>query len=433
MNGVLYFYKQSLADSHCSSLWYSLLSGVLLLLATPLVGMWPLVWVAFVPFFLNYFALLGTRKIILAFFLMITPYALAVCESLFRLSGTWWVNDGGSLLSLYALEYAAFVFLVVMFGATFYFIPMLLVSKMQKTVIPLPILFALLFALAEFLRSAVFLMGYSWGALGYLLIDAIHIKHIASFASVYGLTFIAILGNMWITMLSIRYGQSAGTVMSRLREIFFGKLYAYETITVALLFIAVFLFGVYRESQAIDTGYRLRVAVISSNIHTDESINESSYDTYRSLFIEALTENPDLILTPENIFPYFTIDEEGYVLSRRQPVYLPSAGALYEDFLSLSKEYPRTTFALATHSEKNGRLFNSILLYRDGKVLSVYHKRRPVPFTEYAPLGLPIPLFESFPAFGTRCQTYSFSVERQRVRQQGNSFASPSDHAHARA
>lgn len=378
-----------------SSLWYSVLSSVLLVLATSFANLWPLVWIALVPFFLNFFALHSVRKIILSTLIVGVPYSIAVGEPLFRLSGTWWVsNSEESLASLHTFEYAAVILLLISFAAAFYLIPMLIVSKIKQVVV-LPILLAFLVALTEFVRSIV-LLGYSWGALGYLLIDARYVKHIASIVGVYGLTFMIVLYSAWAAILITRYTMSEGNMRSRLHAVFFRDRCAYETIALVLFLVAVLLFGMYRDTHTTSARLNLRVAVIASNIPTLKSLNEDAYHTYRSMFVTALEKNPDIILTPENVFPYIVIDEEGYTFAKYQSNYLPNSQALYEDFLALTKAYPKTTFAVALHSEKNHLFYNSILLYRNGEVISVYHKRHPVPFTEYAPLGLPLPIFEVF-------------------------------------
>ena len=90
------------------------------------------------------------------------------------------------------------------------------------------------------------------------------------------------------------------------------------------------------------------------------------------------------------------LDEETMGLSKHQAVYLANVDELYADFLAVTREHPQTTFAVALHSHIAKSLFNSIVLYRNGAILSIYHKRRPVPFTEYAPFGLAIPLFQNF-------------------------------------
>jgi len=381
-------------DRYFAAYWYPLSSSIMLVLATVFSHLWPLIFVALVPLFLNFFSVQKVRKIIFSVLIVGVPYSLAVGWSLFHLSGTWWINDGGIPNALNTLGYVVFIFLILFFGQAFYLIPMLVASRIKSLIIPTPLLLGLLFALVEFIRSSVFVAGYSWGALGYLLVDAWLVKHIASLFSVYGLTFVIILCNAWIASLIRRYVKNDGDTVRRLKNSFAAQ-HTRETIILISLFIAILLFGAYRESRPIRNELNLRVAVIASQISTPESINESAYNTYRSLFMQALKDDPNIILTPENIFPYFTIDEDGYVLARWQSVYLPNAQKLYGDFLSLTKAYPHTTFAISAHSEKNTLLYNSILLYRDGTVLSVYHKRRPVPFSEYEPLGLDLPLFEN--------------------------------------
>jgi apolipoprotein N-acyltransferase len=368
------------------------------------VGVWPLIFIALIPFFLNIFALQEMHQKIRAALLMGIPYAFASGEALFRLTGTWWTSSIETSTTLRSLEYTLAITLIVLVAALFYVIPLLIGPHIRKLRIPLVLIFAFSFSLTEFIRSLV-LLGYSWGALGYTLIDAPYIKHVAALVGVYGLTFIIILWNSWGALLIARYIKNEGSAGVRLRKAFFAEQYTLETITLATLIVATLCFGLYREARPINTPLHLRVAVFASTISTGDSIDERSYQIYRSLFVRALEKNPNIILTPENIFPYFTIDENGYVLAKQQPVFLQNAEALYADFLALTREHPGTTFAIATHSKKNGLLYNSILLYRNGTVTSVYHKRRLLPFSEYAPLDLHLPLFENFTK-GTEVQDF---------------------------
>jgi apolipoprotein N-acyltransferase len=50
--------------------------------------------------------------------------------------------------------------------------------------------------------------------------------------------------------------------------------------------------------------------------------------------------------------------------------------------------------------------YNSLVLFANGKPVAYYHKRKLVPFAEYAPLGLDISLVMPFTA-GTRKQYFS--------------------------
>lgn len=376
---------------------YALLSGILLFLATPFVGVWVLASIALIPLFLHFFSLskYTLQNVAVATLAMGLPYCLAQGEPLFRLAGSWWVTPTGELSLFGTGVYFGGICAIIIFAALFYIIPLLVVVRMHRNLIPKALLLGLLFACVEFIRSSIFLAGYSWGTMGYLLIDTMYVKHVASIVGVHGLTFLLVAWSAWSAQLILRYLEEEGSMMIRLRRVFFGDKYFYESITMSSFFIAVLLFGAYQESRPISTQLGMRVAVIASNIRTEESISEGSYRTYRALLLQALQSEPDIILTPENIFPYFMINEDGYGLVTSQIVYLPNAVELYADFLALSESHPRTTFALATHTMRSGVQYNSILLYRGGVVESVYHKRKPVPFTEYVPLGLPLRIYQT--------------------------------------
>jgi len=58
------------------------------------------------------------------------------------------------------------------------------------------------------------------------------------------------------------------------------------------------------------------------------------------------------------------------------------------------------------HTNKLGLRYNSILFYKNGEIIGVYHKRKPIPFTEYAPFGLHVPLYETI-SIGDAKQDFS--------------------------
>lgn len=378
-----------------SSLWLPLLSGVLLLLATPYGGSWPVAAFALVPFFVHFATLRTKRQIVLSSILMAALYCYGEGEALYHLAGTWWVGSSPFSTMLISVTYALGISAIIIAAAFSYVIPMLLVRRLTRTSVPQPFVVALIIMLIEFVRSVVFYAGYSWGVMGYLLIDVTAVKHMASVVGVYGLTFIFIFWNVWVANLITRFLAIGGPLVLRLREVLFSKLHVIETVTVTTVVVGVLLFGLYRESVLSQARLHMRVAVISSVVSTNESINEASYVMYRALLLKALGSNPNLILTPENVFPYFIIDEEDNILAAHQLVYLQNAGPLWEDFLSLTQEYPKTIFALAAHTTVGEKNYNSIVLYQRGQILSIYHKRKPIPFTEFAPLGLHMKIFET--------------------------------------
>ncbi len=376
------------------SLGYALLSGCLLFLASPIVGYWILASVALIPFFVGYFLLQTRRDRAVATLLMGLPYCLAEGEPLFRLAGTWWVGVEHSMFST-SVIYVSGIAAIIIFAASCYILALWL-GEVLSRVLPKPIAMGLTFALVELVRSSIFLAGYSWGAMGYLLIDTTYTKHVAVYVGVYGLTFVFVVYSVWLALIVIRWRGEVGVFTERLRNIFFGERYFFETISVSMLLIFTLLFGVFREQHPPELGLNLRVAVIASQISTAESIQEGAYRTYRALFLTALESNPDLILTPENIFPYFILNEADGTLVDQPSVYLKNVDELYEDFLALTQSATNTTFALAVHTNRDKKLYNSIVLYRDGTILSIYNKRKPVPFTEYVPEWLNLPLFQRF-------------------------------------
>lgn len=378
-----------------SSLWLPLLSGILLFLATPYGGAWPVAAFALVPFFVHFSTLRTKRQIVLSSILMAALYCFGEGESLYHLAGTWWVGSSPFSTMLISVTYALGISAIIIAGAFSYAIPMLFVRWTHPTPLSLPFVIALCVTLTEFVRSVVFYGGYSWGTMGYLLLDVTSVKHMASIVGVYGLTFIFVFWNAWVANLVIRFLAVRGPLIERVRQSLFSRVHVIETIAVTTLVVGILLFGAHRESVVSQTRLHMRVAVISSVVRTEESINETSYYTYRALLLKALESNPALILTPENVFPYFVINEDDNMLAAHQPVYLQNAGPLWENFLALTRAYPKTIFALAAHTQVDEQNYNSIVLYQRGQITSIYHKRKPIPFTEFAPFGIPMKIFET--------------------------------------
>ena len=176
--------------SFLSSLWLPFFSGILLLLATPYGGAWPVAAFALVPFFVHFSTLRTRRQIVISSMLMATPYCFAEGESLYHLAGTWWVSASATGTMMISVTYTIGVSILILIGASSYFAPMLFWAKIKRTSLLFPLIAALSIAFIEFIRSVVFFAGYSWGTMGYLLVDTMYVRQIASVIGVYGLTFI---------------------------------------------------------------------------------------------------------------------------------------------------------------------------------------------------------------------------------------------------
>lgn len=371
-----------------------LLSGVLLVLTSPMFDVWQLMMVALIPYFLFVLASGRATRIILGTFLFAIPYCLSEGAPFFHLAGTWWTK-GSTILGMPSMvAYPVGIFTIALAAALFSLIPIVIHAPLRRKGRFSPLIFALSFALADYLRAMILFGGYTFGTMGYALVKTTYLKHVAAVTSVFGLTFVAVLFSSWCALLLYRFLSQQGNIFVRVRSMVGSGWERRETLLVVLAFLSMFIFGAVREIKGPPSVPPTRVAVIASTIKTEKSISEESYWFYRQLLLRALSDNPDLIVLPENVFPYFIINEHTGSIVERPIVVIPQAEALLKDFMALSKVYASTTFVVPTHSMRDKETYNSILLYRGGSIVGTYHKRYPVPFTEYAPLGLKLSLFE---------------------------------------
>ncbi len=366
----------------------------MLSLTTAYFGFLPIMLIALIPYGLFLVNARSYRRVFFATLLMSVPFCFFSGEPFFRLAGSWWTGTPHGLLNE-SLLYPLGITAIIIISSLLYLVPAFVYMKVRAK-FPVPIfLFAFTWVCIEFFRSWFLLAGYSWGVVGYALIDSLYLKHVAAVFGVYGLSFLSVIFGVWSASIISGVIETKGGLMTRLRYAFFAPKHVRDSFIVAICFTSVIVFGLYRELRGPLPVEPLRVAVIASNIPTEESIGEGSYYIYRQLLVKAFRAKPDIIVLPENVFPYFVVNEETGELILRPEVYLPNAHELYTDLLFLSRTSPKTMLALPLHSDKYGLRYNSILFYRNGAIVNVYHKRRPVPFTEFSPFGLHLPLYET--------------------------------------
>ncbi len=398
-NGVMRLYQ--------TSLWFPLLSGVLLSLTLPYVGGWPLVWVALVPLFA--FASNTTQtpsRIAGGTIIFWLIYAMAMIYPLSNFTGWWW----GGTSEVFGetgkhVMYAFSVGTIVTLTGSF-FIPLMLVVRFLRSRNCGALFVALLWILVEYFRSTIALFGFSYGMLGYTLIDTQYLKHVASLeiphviGGVYLLSFLIVLANLAILDVVELISARSGAFHLRVRSAFLiiwddPKHYAGFFLFVGL-FLCALMFGLSR-SLIHAGGKNLRVAVIASQIPTDESISEKAYRDYRTKLQLAFASEPDLIVLPENVFPYFELNETDATLVQNSLIQFPDRAEHYADLLTLLALYPKTVVAVGLHTVGSEHSwYNSIVYYKYGIPVHYYHKRKLVPFTEYVPFGISLWLPERF-------------------------------------
>ena len=388
-------------NPHLQSLLYPLLSGILLSLTTPYFGFWQLVFLALIPLGLFLAHTRSFRRACVGTLLTSVPFCFFSAEPLFHLAGTWWVVGPSASLFHALIPYFLGVAMLVALTSLTYLTATAVYMNVRDTerggfCAPL-FCFSATWALTELLRSWLVLGGYSWAVVGYALIDATYVKHVAVFGGVYSLSFIAVFVGMWGAGVLGSVRATSGTLLTRVRHAFFAKERVRESLIFFICVVGATLFSLYLEIRGPQPTEPMRVAVISSSMSTLESIEEGAYRTYLQLLRNALDASPALVVFPENVFPFFVIDEEtGELSSQTETQHSPpNVEELYGELLAISRAKPDVVLAIPLHSYRQKLMHNSIFLYQNGQIVSSYQKRKPIPFAEFSPFGLRLPLLET--------------------------------------
>ncbi len=238
------------------------------------------------------------------------------------------------------------LYLGVWWGLSF-----LITKKILKRIYFLPIVWAIL----EFIRGEIPQIGFPWAALGYSQIKNLPILQIASFSSVYGISFFIVLINILLYIY----------ITNRKRIIIIGTLG---------LYIITSIYGFYAVKKYENKTLPYKIGIIQGNILPNEKqhISVSRWQRYISMTEEAIKERCKIIIWPETAYP-------GYIaLNRHRREYLQSLCDSFDvDILigSLSLKY----------NNNKREYYNSAYLFSPYKDFQTYHKRNLVPFGEHIP------------------------------------------------
>ncbi len=227
-----------------------------------------------------------------------------------------------------------------------------------------PVLFALLWAGMEQLRSILPFDGFPWGRVAFAMADA-PVARLAWLGGVPLVGFVVALAGAFL-----------GLALERLGE----RRVVHAAAAPALAIVLVFAGGlVPLDSRATDG--TVNVAVIQGNV-PDRGLDSFSqarevlrnHATESTLAVEEAAEEGfdiDLMIWPENaadIDP--RVDDEAYAL------------------VTEAAQEAQAPLLLGTvdYTPEDGRYNTSLLWSQDGAVLDLYTKQRPVPFAEYIPM-----------------------------------------------
>lgn len=333
---------------------FSIISGLLLALAFPKFNLYWLAWVALVPFFIALSRARSWKESLLCGLLFGTVFFginLFWLTTLFRFVG-WWIVLGWLTLVLFqTLFILLFVFLL---RFTDY---RLRITGYRLRLILLP----LIWTASEWLR-AWGPFGVTAGGIGYSQAAFLPLIQIASFTSVYGISFLVVLVNATIANLFMEPAtKRRGSVIFVL--VLLAVVYGYGRLAL----------NWNQEFPSNVPEARLKLALIQPNIDQKDKLNPSKvpeiFNIHKELTTKAKKYNPDIIIWPETaIFTYLLHD----------PFYSTRIKKLAID--------ANTWLVLGTPHYFEGNAYNSIIsISPSGEVVARYDKEHLVPFGEYLP------------------------------------------------
>ncbi len=192
----------------------------------------------------------------------------------------------------------------------------------QRTSLPRVVVYPLVWTACEYLRS-IFVLGFTWGNLGYA---AVAIPEAIQFASVTGLFGVT----LWIALVNVMVAEGLALGL-RLRDQSLKRLYVLEAALALVILIPVAHGALVlrmagpvgpvdrKASSAEPVGRTIRVAVIQPNIEGkrkwDPAYREVSFDVLYALTREAAEEKPDLVIWPETAAPSYLLKDPAHLVA----------------------------------------------------------------------------------------------------------------------
>jgi apolipoprotein N-acyltransferase len=337
----------------------ALASGIALVFSFPPFDLFPLAFLALVPFLVSLWPMTPGRAFKAGLFMGI-PYFFGtqywIYHSVHYYGGMPLVPSLAVvlLLSLYQSLYTG------LFGLIFSL-------KMKKTALPALLLAPVLWVVLELLRSYAF-TGFPWSSIGYSQYRFLPFVQFADITGLYGVSFMVVAVNGAVANLFLTRRRQQDKPLFHLAPTIIGQA------TLALALLAVFLYGHYRLNE-VRPGHEFRAAVVQGNIRQDLKWDPSYMRNVMSIY-EDLTASlsplkPSFIVWPETALPF----------------YFGTDAALTEELVGFQRSLDAyLLFGAITVKDENTLLNSAIMLDKSGNVSYTYDKIHMVPFGEYIPL-----------------------------------------------
>ncbi len=236
----------------------------------------------------------------------------------------------------------------------------------------------------EYFRSKLF-TGFPWGKLGYLLSNYSLILQSAEIWGVWGLSFLLVLVNYWIYYFIWHFLN-----VKKINLEFFKKQTGFLIILILVLGLGIWK-KIKWEKILKESLSNIKVALLQGNI--PQELKEAreldySFKVYTQLLLKSLSSSPDLILFPETAFPFYFPYEKDTTLK------LIKLLNEVEKKLSFKKlSFVVGTFRVS-YTEKEPKIYNSLIVWSGGEIIDFYDKEKLVPFGEYVPLSKYFPFLK---------------------------------------
>ncbi len=349
-----------------------IISGLLLSLTLAPWNIRTLVWISFVPFFLFIFKKnISTKEKLKGAFLTGFIYFLTVLWPLVSLDAWWWIPP-----NTWIWEYRVFlwtlciVILAIYLTITTFVLFTLSFLFLEQKKWSDFFIFPIIWASIETIRTySVF--GLGWGNIGYNLYNTAHIAYLSYWINISGLAFFIIYINLSISYVIQTYISTK-------------KINYKILISAVSVFLIVLVGGYFTIKNYIPPKERKSVALISINKKTEHINTPEIYANIFKLTKEAAEKKNNIVVLPENTFPLFVLDEktkkpDGYNIPQGK------IAEMFDELIKISSDYNATSFIIGMHTQTNEKNYNSLVVLEGGKIVDIYHKRRPLPLSESVP------------------------------------------------
>ncbi|OIO06598.1 apolipoprotein N-acyltransferase [Candidatus Falkowbacteria bacterium CG_4_10_14_0_2_um_filter_36_22] len=375
------------------------LSGALLTLTLPPYNISLFLWPAFIPLFIFIDKYrLELKQIFWGGFLTGFIYAVKAVYPLLSLNAWWWVDVKSIVYENRIIFLFWIFFIITIYNSVLFGLYMLAFKKFNKNNWLAVIIFPLLWASLEYFRAKT-LLDFSWGHLGYALYNNIYILQLARIFKLFGLSFFIMLINILLYQIICKINLS---------DIYDFKKY-YKKIYIAIfknpvlyfllvIILAANLYGFYSiNASRVKTGEKIAVAIIQPGMETEEMTLDYYFNNFVKIINTALVKKPDLLIIPENSFPFLILNQDNNLL----PLDYNNDAKIkksFDDLINLSRDNPHTSFVIGVHTIKNMLTYNSLIVLENGQINGLYSKKRLLPFSESS---RPVLFLQSIEPLGT--------------------------------